>query len=73
MAASNLNGADMTITDYTVGHRFKFKSSNTGPVVIHPKGGKVIVLKKNGVPIQAGDIAVGEIVTFDWWNGEIAE
>jgi hypothetical protein len=49
---------------------FKACKTNTG-VVTYQQGKKPITLKKNGVPIKAGDLKEGEAVTFNKHTGEI--
>lgn len=59
------------MTDSSINNTFKFKPSaiNTGAVTIGYD--KVTIIKKNGVPLKAGDIKQGEIITVNRLTGEI--
>lgn len=51
-------------------HDFKFvaAATNTGSV---KRRYRTVTLKKNGVPIKAGDLKLDEIIEFDSETGEI--
>lgn len=50
--------------------KFVALNFNTGAMAIND-GRRVVTLHKVGVPLKAGDLAVGEIIMFDRATGEI--
>lgn len=48
---------------------FKATSKNTGPVTINER--RMLVVKKDGKPLMAGDIAPNQVLTIDRETGEI--
>lgn len=49
--------------------KFKASNVNTGAVTIN--GRKLVTLRKDGKPLQAGDLVADEVVTFDRDTGEV--
>jgi hypothetical protein len=47
---------------------FRASNPNTGPVML---GGRVVDLKRNGKPLQAGDLIAGDFYEFDLKTGEV--
>jgi hypothetical protein len=51
--------------------KFKAINANTGPLTVNER--RVVTLQRNGKPLMAGDLAVGEEVTFDRETGEVLD